>query len=469
MRSSVSQGALRARRRPLLAASAAALAAVIGVPSVARAASSPIKLRYRLRAGDQFDYLATFSGSLTVAAPGPAAVPPIHLAGRVRNVRTVLDALPDGRFTVADEIQGGEATATIKGVSKTSPIGAAPPQISTINALGRTTLSGGVKAQLAAVKSRFGFDPTEILSPLTMLQAFPEQAVGSGSRWQRTSGISIPPSLIAGSNFSLKIAIDSRLAKMKQVHGVSTAEIVSRVTVPVHIDLHQPGSALKVQGGVNGTVQTDFSVATGMAVESTGSMDGAILMHASGKSASANGPNEGRLAFNVTFTAQMVRAKRGIDSQSLAMLRETAGAPASQGAAFPSIPGLATGPASAPAAAPAMRTSGAAEAASPAASPPTAPAPEEPFVTLQVPTRRGIVQGEVTLQAVPSGELKEAGYVVFLVNGDHAYSTNSLPYRFDWDTAGLPAGVYTLELELYGANGELLYHSPARRVRVRGR
>jgi hypothetical protein len=83
-------------------------------------------------------------------------------------------------------------------------------------------------------------------------------------------------------------------------------------------------------------------------------------------------------------------------------------------------------------------------------------------------TRKGVVSGEVPIHAVLNDtEKSPVGYVAFVVDGQRPYISNAAPYGFTWDTTQLPSGVYRIAVEVYGTSGQLLYKTPAQKVRVK--
>jgi hypothetical protein len=158
------------------------------------------------------------------------------------------------------------------------------------------------------------------------------------------------------------------------------------------------------------------------------------------------GDRAGSARFNVQYQMRMVSAKRGVDTSALASRGSRPGF------------GKGSGPVGSPTAHP-NSVGGASRVAS---------VPPPPLAELKIEAPKGIVSGEVPIQAVvnESGN-KPVGYVAFVVNGERPYISNAAPYRFSWDTTDLPSGVYQIRIEVYGASGELLYKSPARKVRVK--
>lgn len=415
----------------------------------AHAAQKPFKLRLKLHKGDQFTYSMAISGKATMNLPGQP-MPPFQLSGNMRVRRTVVEANSDGGYTLEERPLGGVMTVVTQGITRKQPIPAGESQFSTVNALGRYTFSSAQKAMLKQAGSKMGMDPSELIAPFTSLQAFPQETVAPGSKWQRQAGFKLPP------NISFNIVLNNKLTRIVPISNVPTAEVVSAIRVPIKFAMDQKGTSVKINGNFGGDGKTHYSLATGMPMKMGGAIGGNLAFAASGANAgfSAMGAQSGSVRFNMQYQMRMVSAKRGVDTSAIASRMGQPGF--GNGISRRGTGGFSAGP------------GGVGGASGAGASVPPIVVPPPPLAELKIETQKGVVSGEVPVHAVINEtENKPVGYVAFVVNGERPYISNAAPYRFSWDTTELPSGVYQIGIEVYGASGELLYKSPARKVRVK--
>lgn len=439
------------------AALAAGIAGLLTAPDAA--AQSPFKLRYKLRPGDQYIYVINFSGRVKMDSPDKKPVPPISFTGRIRQERTVMQAHSNGSFTLGDRMASGVMTMNMMGQKRTVPLEPTPVQFSTINALGRMTLSPDQKAQMQLAGARLGFDPSELIAPFAALQAYPMEALSPGSKWQRKAGLKLPPHL------SLNIVMNNKVVKAVTVLNRKTAEVSSTLQLPVNIQYADRGSSFKLNGGIKGAYRSNYALVNGMPMRMGGSMSGLILVKMNDSKFRGNpvGNLSGKMQFSLDLSMNMVEEKRGVDTSQVAAAQGTPLSARMDTLKAPIFGGSRPAPARIP-----VRTAASPSRTSPirSAGVPQPSAAPEPPVRLWIPHKGGKVsRGEVVIQAVtPSKDKVES--ITFYVNGKLAHSTNALPYRFVWDTTDLPDGVYQIGVELHGDKGRSLYRSSARKVRV---
>ncbi|MBW3625944.1 MAG: hypothetical protein KY468_21330 [Armatimonadetes bacterium] len=431
-------------------------------------AQTPVKLRYQLRPGDQYTYIVNVSGRVKVDSPDGKPIPPVSFTGRIRQERTVMRALSNGGFMMGDRVASGVMKMSVMGQTQTVPVEATPVQYTTVNALGRMTLSPDQKMQMRLAGAQLGFDPSELIAPFATLQAFPMEAVAPGSKWQRTAGLKLPPHL------SLNVVVNNKLTRITTLANRRTAEVASTIRLPLNIKYADARSSVKINGGLSGAYRSNYALVSGMPVRMGGTFGGTILLQGKGGSfrgaslGKANGNTmTGKLHLAMTVSMHLIGEKQNVDPSTLASAKGSGSSSLlSMAKRFPSMKKTRSpySASMARASLPAARTTPSVSA--PAITRPYVPA-AEPSVQLYVPTKSGVVpRGEVALQALSKAGVPPPASAVFTVNGERVFVTNSAPYRFLWDTTDLPAGVYTLGVEVNGERGQVLYRSPARRVKV---
>ncbi len=77
----------------------------------------------------------------------------------------------------------------------------------------------------------------------------------------------------------------------------------------------------------------------------------------------------------------------------------------------------------------------------------------ETLAYLEIATKEGIkpIKGILPLQ--PAGVRGNLGIVNFYVDGNKIYTSNTFPYKYEWDTKNIPNGLHEIEVEIQFGDG----------------